>query len=309
MTRVRGGIDALLAYVRPAFMFPAVGMSAYGGALAPAPAFEWPIAALHAGTVGLALFVAHLRDGYVDGHLREEETPRLSVAAFRRSIWAGSAGVVALSGLLAALSGIVPALSTVALLALALLHAPYLDRHPVTVTVDYPVGIGIALIGGHAAQATVPATAAAVAALFVGLLAGIKVGIDRLDEPFDRSIGKRTLPVAFGPERADRIAAGLFLLTAAGTVGVGLSGTAGFLPVTPAPAVGAAFVPAACLLATARLAPERAVRVQMALTYAFAALLFLSACDSGCAGIAVVEGSLDVLGQGGLDALARAIGG
>ena len=295
MSRVRDGIAGLLAHVRPTFMLPAVGMSAYGGALAPAAEFEWSTAALHAGTVGLALFVAHLRDGFVDGHLRGEETPRLSVATFRGGIWLGSAAVIVLSAILATLSGPIPAFSTLLLLGLALLHAPYFDRHPLTVTVDYPIGIGVALIGAHAAQATISGTVVAVAALFAGLLAGIKVGIDRLDESFDRSIGKRTLPVAFGAERAERTAASIFLLTAVASVGVGLSGAAGLLSVSPALAVGAASVPVACLLATLRLPPERAVRVQMALTYAFAVLFFLSVCDPQCAGTAIAERAVDAL--------------
>ena len=298
MTRVRDGLDGPLAYVRPTFMLPAVGISVVGAALAPVSEFAWPIAALHAGTVGLAQFVAHLRDGYVDGHRRGEETPRLSVAGFRRGIWAGSVGVVALSGLLATVSGIIAALSTAVLLVLALVHAPYLDRHPITVTVDYPVGIGVALVGGHAAQTGEIGIAAAVAALFVALLAGIKVGIDRLDEAFDRSIGKRTLPVALGSRAADRVAAGLFLATALGTVGLGVAGAADLLAVRPELAVSAAFVPVGCLLATALCPPERAVRTQMGLTYVFTALLFLSACGPQCAGVAISEYTLEALRSG-----------
>jgi len=295
MTRVRDGVGGFLAYVRPTFMFPAVGMSAYGAALAPAGQFEWSVAAVHAGTVGLALFVAHLRDGYIDGHRRGEETPRLSASTFRRAIWVGSVAVVLFSGLLATVAGAVAALSTAVLLALALLHAPYLDRHPVTVTVDYPFGIGVALIGGHAAQAGAVGLTAVVAALFVGLLAGIKIGIDRLDAVFDRSIGKRTIPVAFGTEGANRIAAGVFLFTAVTALGVAVAGAVGRLAVRPSIAAAAAVVPLSCLLATIWLSPERSVRVQMGLTYAFAVLLFVSVCESRCAGVVISEQALEAV--------------
>ncbi|WP_336022887.1 hypothetical protein [Halobellus salinisoli] len=290
MTRVRRGLRGLLAYVRPTFMFPAVGMSAYGSALASPTAFEWSIAVLHAGTVGLALLVAHLRDGYVDGHLRGEEVPRLGVGALKLGIGVGTVSVLLLSGVLAAVAGALAALSTGFLLALALLHAPYLDRHPVTVTTDYPLGIGTAVVGGYAAQSGGIAVGVAVtAALFVCLLSGIKVGIDRLDRSFDASIGKRTVPIVLGSRGADLTAVGVFLLTALATAAVGLAGSSGSLPVRGPFAFLAASTPLACLFATLWLEGERAVRVQMASTYVFAVGLFVSVCTDGCAGGAILE--------------------
>lgn len=285
----------LLSYVRPAFFAPAVAMSVYGGLLAPTIDIDPGAGALHACLVGLTLFVAHLQDGYVDGHRRGEETPRLGVAGFRRAIRVSSVGVVGLAGVLHWLAGPVATLSVAVLLALALLHAPYLDRNPVTVTVDYPVGIGVALLGGYAAQTgRVALPMLGIAAAFVGLLSGIKIGIDRLDARFDQSIGKRTIPVAYGPSGAKRVAAAVFVGTALATAAVG-----GSVAVRPAAIVGAAAVPIGCLLATATLAPARAVRVQMGLTYVFAALVFVSICD-GCAGLGVVSGSFDGrFGMGG----------
>ncbi|MGQ4557580.1 UbiA family prenyltransferase [Halobellus sp. GM3] len=288
--RTRGAAAGLLAHVRPTFMLPAVGMSAYGSLLSPYAAFEPSLAALHAGTVGAALFVAHLRDGHVDGHRRGEETPRLSAAAFRRSIAVGAATVLALSALLLAAAGLIAAISTLSLLALALLHAPYLDRNPVSVTVDYPLGIGLVLTGGHAAQTgALDASVIAVAAAFVGLLSGIKVGIDRLDASFDRSIGKRTVPVALGEAGAARVAIGIFAVTALAVVAVGVAGERGVLRLRPRFAVAAATAPLGCLLATALASPERAVPLQMGLTYGFAALLFVAACNDQSAGAIVVD--------------------
>ncbi|WP_144901037.1 UbiA prenyltransferase family protein [Halobellus captivus] len=290
MTRARRGLEGLLAHVRPTFMLPAVGMSAYGAALAPNIAFEWSIAALHAATVGLALYVAHLRDGYVDGHLRGEEEPRLGVSTFRWGVGAGSAGVLLLSGILAATAGPIPALSTIALLSLALLHAPYLDRHPVTVTVDYPLGIALTLVGGYATQSDViDPLVVLVALLFAGLLSGIKIGIDRLDESFDESIGKRTIPVALSASGADRVALGVFSFTAVAVVGLGLGGLLGVVSARPLFAFAAASAPVTCALATMRLDDESLVRVQMTSTYVFAVALFFAACDGGCTGFVLVE--------------------
>jgi len=266
-----------LVYVRPTFMLPAVGMSVYGGALSTGGVDPFA-GTLHSGIVGLALYLAHLRDGYVDGHRRGEETPRLTVAEFRWSIRACGVLAAALSGVLFARAGLPAALSTAALVALALLHAPYVDRHPVGVTVDYPIGVAVALLGGYATQTGgVTPRVVGVAVAFVGLLSGIKIGIDRLDADFDGSIGKRTVPVAFGSRGADWIAAGVFAVTAA------VTGAAGVGSHRPTVVVAAASVPIGCLLATVLASPGRAVRIQMGLTYAFAALLFLGVCDA-CAG-------------------------
>jgi len=294
MTRLRRAPAGLLAYVRPTFMLPAVGMSVYGAVLAAATTFEPTVAVLHAGTVGLALFVAHLRDGYVDGHLREEETPRLDGPAFQLSIALGTLAVVLLSGILAITAGAIAALSTLVLLVLALLHAPYLDRHPVTVTVDYPVGIGTTVVGGYAAQAGgVDLEVVIVALLFSGLLSGIKIGIDRLDRDFDASIGKRTVPVVLGSAGADRVALTIFSLTSLLTMAVGVAGNWRLVAIEFPFAVLAALAPLACLVATRRFEDEWAVRVQMASTYVFAIGLFFAVCGNGCAGSALVDRALE----------------
>ncbi|MFA1610968.1 hypothetical protein [Halobellus rubicundus] len=286
-----------LAYVRPTFMLPAVGMSAYGALLAPAAAFDPRIVALHAVAVGVALFVAHLRDGLVDGHFREEEDPRLSVAAFRWGIRAGVALGTAFAAALSVAAGPLAGASIAGLLALALLHAPYLDRHPVTVTVDYPAGIALVIVGGYAAQSADPSPGVvAVAALFFGLLAGIKVGIDALDADFDRSIDKRTVPVALGPRRADRVAGVIFGFVTLGTLGVAAAGTVGALGVDAPFVLAAALGPLGCLAATALTGGERTVRLQMGLIYVFAGFLFFGACVGRCAGAALVTRALGAVG-------------
>lgn len=275
-------LAGLAAHVRPVFMVPAVGTSVYGGLLA--ATLDPAVAAVHALAVGDALFVAHLRDGYVDGHLRGEESPPLSATAFRRSALLGSALALVLAGVLASEGRPLAAASVVALLALASLHAPYLDLYTVPVTVDYPLGIAVTVVGGYLAQTgRLDDGVVAVAVLLACLLAGIKVGIDRLDSAFDRTIGKRTVPVVLGPAGARRVAVGIFAATACATVGTAVAG------VVPASLAVAALAPAGCLVATAVAPPVRAVRVQMALTYGFGAVAFLALCGRDCAGWALAE--------------------
>ena len=68
-------LTGLAAHVRPVFMVPVIGISVCGSLLA--PEVDVQLAAMHATGAGIALFVAHLRDGLVDGHVRGEEQPVL----------------------------------------------------------------------------------------------------------------------------------------------------------------------------------------------------------------------------------------
>ncbi|MFC4549882.1 MULTISPECIES: UbiA family prenyltransferase [Halorussus] len=269
----RRTLRGLAAYVRPAFMLPAVGMSAVGGLLA--PTFEPLPAALHAAAVGLALYAAHLNDGYVDAHVRGEEEPKLSRRGNRSAVAATTLVLLVTLGGLAATAGPASAVVTAPLWLLAAFHAPYLDVHPLTVTTDYPLGIGLVLVGGYLAQATtLSALVAAVAVVFVVLLSGVKISVDRLDYAFDRSIGKRTVPVAVGEETA--AVASAAVLTFASVL-VGGFVTVGVFP--PAAATAAAF-PALAGVAGLAVSTERAVRFQMLLTYPFTAILVAACCTA-----------------------------
>lgn len=98
--------------------------------------------------------------------------------------------------------------TTVPLLALAVLHAPVLDRHPVTVTVDYPIGIAFAFSDGYLAQTDVLSGGVlGIAAVLPVLLSGLKISIDRLDRSFDQTIDKRTIPVLLGNQVSGAVAA------------------------------------------------------------------------------------------------------
>jgi hypothetical protein len=153
-------------------------MSVVGGALS--AEFQLVPAVVHASAVSAALYVAHLRDAYVDAHLRSEEEPLLSARGNR--VATAVANVLFLGTLTAlwVLVGPVAAAITAPLWLLAVLHAPYLDTHALTVTVDYPVGIAIALVGGHVVQGNgLDEGVLAIGALLVVTLSTTKVSVDR----------------------------------------------------------------------------------------------------------------------------------
>ena len=268
----RTALCGLVAYVRPAFFVPVPGMALFGGLLA--REFAVGPALVHAVAVSTALYAAHLRDGYVDAFVRAEEAPGpLSERALRAAFAGATAAFLGLVAGLWWLTGAAAALLTLPLGALAATHAPHLDTHPVTVTGDYAVGVGLVAVGGYATQTgAVAEPIVGLACVYVLLLAGVKVSVDLLDHEFDRSIDKRTLPVVLGPRRARAAAAALLgcsalLLAALSAAGV-LSGAAGLAAAFPLVSALASYVPDR----------ERTVRIQMGLTYPFTAAVFAATC-------------------------------
>ncbi|MCG1003245.1 MULTISPECIES: UbiA family prenyltransferase [Halobacterium] len=268
---------ALLANVKPTFMLPAVGLAAAGSALA--PSVSLPLAAAHAAAVATALYTAHVVDDYVDAHVRGEHAPVLSATTAKVAAVASSIAFVALAALLWTAGARAAVAATLPLWTLAVLHAPALDKHPVTVTVDYPVGVALAFAGGALAQTgRLAPGVAAVAVVLAVSLSGLKVSIDRLDREFDRSVDKRTLPVLLGDRTSTRVAAGIHVSAAALVVG--------FVAAAVLPAL--ALVAAVAALADAALAvtvaPRRSARAQMALAYPLTAALLAGQCaNAGCA--------------------------
>lgn len=273
----------LRSQVKPTFMAPALGMSAFGGLLS--PTFAAVVAALHALAVGSALYTAHLVDEYVDAHVRREEPPAVNRRTVERAIVGASVGCLAFAGALVVGGRWAAAASAVVLWLLAVLHAPVLDRNTAAVTADYPVGIAVALGGGYLAQqSALPAGVVGIAAVFVPTLAGVKVSVDRLDREFDRTIDKRTVPVVLGDRRSRWVSAGLFLLAAA-LVGLLVAGSL---------LTGAALLAVPALVGGAVVGhdddPARAVARQMLLVYPLAAVLFVSRClATGCVVAAAVS--------------------
>lgn len=265
------GIRALATQVKPSFMAPAVGTGLFGALLAPSVS---PAAlALHLVCVASALYVAHLRDEYVDAHVRGEDDPSVPKSLLGPAIVVTCFAFLAACTTLGAVAGPVAAALTLPPWFLGLLHAPYLDTRTVGGSLDYPVAVGLVLAGGYVAQTgRLPAWLAWVVAAFVVLLVGANVSLDRADRAFDRTVGKRTVPVVVGDAVAARVAAGLVALSGVVLLGGVASGT------LPTLAGVAATFPFAAAVLCVRAPPRRAVRVQMVATYPFAAVLYATTC-------------------------------
>ncbi|MFW6448883.1 MAG: ubiquinone biosynthesis protein UbiA, partial [Halobacteriota archaeon] len=157
MRLARGGrgpsatVHAYLAKVHPVFMLPPVAAAAFGAILA--GALDPPAAAVHVVAIFLAVYTAHLRDGYVDFYVRgEDEATPLTPGGYRVGVAASAVLVAAcLVGLYRLVDAWAVALTLPGWL-IGFLHAPYLDRHPVTTTAGYPTGIALAVLGGHYVQ-------------------------------------------------------------------------------------------------------------------------------------------------------------
>jgi 1,4-dihydroxy-2-naphthoate polyprenyltransferase len=281
--RIHTSGRGLLSHIKPAFLIPAIATSLFGGLLA--PVFALIPGILHGWAVGLALYTAHLKDGYVDGHVRGEEQPILSPRENRAAIRMASAGFLITMVALWWSASLADVLMTVPLWILALLHAPYLDMNPVTVTVDYPIGIGLSVIGGYFVQTgQLPARILGVSVMFVVLLSGVKVSTDRLDYTFDQSIGKRTVPVLLGNDGANVVASTFFFSTSLLVVGLVYAGL--FPPTTAVAGVLPLFAAGVGFVGSGR----GAVKVQMFLTYPFAAILFSTDCwSTRCSAIQVLD--------------------
>ncbi|MFD1512164.1 UbiA family prenyltransferase [Halomarina rubra] len=268
---VGAALGALASQVHPVFMLPPVAASAFGAVLA--ESFDPVVATLYAVVVFSALYVAHVKDGYVDFHVRGEDDDhpltvrgcRLALAGASTVFFVGLAGVYVLVGPVGA------ALTLPGWL-IGYLHAPQLDMNPVTATTGYPLGIGFALLGGYYVQAeALSATVVAFAAVFVVVLSGIKVIDDAKDYEYDRSISKRTVAVVLGRERA-RTAA--YALMATGLLVV--TALAVLTPVFPTSSVLAVGVFAAVASLTRRMDPATSTAVLIRGSYLFLAVLVVA---------------------------------
>ncbi|SDK59779.1 4-hydroxybenzoate polyprenyltransferase [Natronorubrum texcoconense] len=276
-TRLERRGHGLWVHVQPIFLVPGAAMSVFGTALA--TDISVSSGAIHAFAVCLAVYVAHLKDGYVDYYVRgEDERNPLEPREIRLAIAVATILFGLCLGLLWQFGGPIAAVATAPLLVLGYFHAPQLDTHPLTVTVDYPLGICLATVGGYATQTgTVSDTVLAVCLTLFLLLAAINIMLDRLDYDHDRRLAKRTLPVVLGPTRAQRIAWGLI---GACLVVLLVSSLFGPLP-TVAALAGA--VPGAVTLAclVRPLDPNRLVALFIGVTYVFATMLFIAIRISG----------------------------
>ena len=259
---------ALASQVHPVFMLPAVATSLFGAILA--GRFALPAAGLHAAAIFLAVYTAHVTDGYVDYYVRDEDDDhpltrrgcRLARGLATLGFWACVAGLWRLAGPGAALL-------TAPGWVIGALHAPHLDTHPLGATLGYPVGIGLALVGGFYVQVrTLTPAVLALAGVFVTVLAGIKVIDDAQDLRYDAGIDKRTVAVVLGPARARRLAFSLLGLGAAAVLALGLAA-----PTVPLSAGLAALPLAAVALVARRADPTLATKLLIRGSYLFLAVL------------------------------------
>jgi 4-hydroxybenzoate polyprenyltransferase len=193
-------------------MLPPVACSLFGGVLA--GRFGLAVGLLHATAIFAAVYTAHVKDGYVDFHVRDEDddhplTPEGCKLALRV---AAVAFFACLAGLWVVV-GVGAVLLTLPGWLIGYHHAPQLDTNPVTATTGYPLGIALAILGGYYVQTlTIAPIALAFAAVFLVLLSGVKVIDDAQDFEYDRSIQKRTVAVTLGPDRARTTAFGLMMI-------------------------------------------------------------------------------------------------
>ena len=267
---MRGLARALASQVHPVFMLPPLAASAFGAVLA--REFTALIGILHITTIFFALYTAHVKDGYVDFHLRgEDDDHPITAAGCQLALVVSS--TLFFAGLLGLwwLVGVGAALLTLPAWLIAYLHAPQLDTNPVTATTGYPLGIAVSLLGGYYVQAgDLSLVVVAFAAVFVFLLSGIKVIDDAKDYEYDRSIAKRTVAVVLGRERA-RITA--YALMAAGLCVVLAFATLSIFPPSAALAV---FAFAAVALVSRRADSELATMLLIRGSYVFLALLVVA---------------------------------
>lgn len=267
-----GTLGALTSQIHPVFMLPAVAASAFGALLADAVVPR--IAVLHMGIVFCELYTAHVKDGYVDFHLREEDEDHPMTQRGCRLVLFGSSVLVFLGlGVLAIAVDPVAALLTLPGWLIAYLHAPQLDMNPVGATIGYPLGIATTIVSGYYAQATaLSVTPVVYAVVFLVVLSGIKIIDDTKDYDYDRSIGKRTVAVVFGRRRARRLAV-LVMASGLCIVAVGAVAT----PVIPPSSIVAVVVFTAIASATRTQNPRLATMVLIRGTYVFLALLVAAA--------------------------------
>jgi len=264
---LRADAAVLASQVHPVFMLPPVAAAGFGGLLSARYAV-WP-AALHAGAVVVGLYTAHVKDGYVDFHVRDEDEDHPMTARGCRAVLAAS--TLAFWALVAALwVAVSPGAAALAAPGwlLGYFHAPQLDTGPLGATLGYPLGVALALLGGFYAQAgrLDPAVVAFAAVLLV-VVAGIKVVDDAQDYDYDRSVDKRTVAVVLGVPGARRVANALLasgVLAVAGLAAVGVFPRASAL-------AGVAFGAVALLARPA--APRRATMLLVRGAYLFLAVL------------------------------------
>ncbi len=274
-----GMARAFWSQVHPVFMLPPLAASLFGAILAETVALD--VATIHVVATFVAVYTAHVKDGYVDFHVRgEDDDHPLTERGCRVGLAASTAVFTLCCLLLVVVVDVVAALLTLPLWLVAYHHAPELDTNPLTATTGYPLGIALALLGGYYVQAgAIAAVPLAFALVFLVLLSGIKVVDDAQDYAYDRSIQKRTVAVAVGPARATTIAYGLMSTALLVVVAFAVA------RVFPPTAVLAALAFGAVALVARRAEPELATMLLVRGSYVFLAVLVAAVWFEPLAGV------------------------
>jgi 4-hydroxybenzoate polyprenyltransferase len=261
---------ALASQVHPVFMLPPLATSLFGAVLAESVTFSLRVAALHAAAMFFAVYTAHVKDGYVDFHVRgEDDDHPMTASGCRLALVGATAGFAACTAGLWFAVGPWAALLTLPTWLIGYAHAPQLDLNTVGATMGYPSGIGLALLGGYYAQAgSFSPRVLGLAAVFLVLLTGIKIIDDEKDYDYDRSIEKQTVAVVLGPTRARRLALGLLAAALAGVVALSTT-----VPGMPRSAAAAALVFGAVALVAQRAESSLATKLLIRGSYLFLAVL------------------------------------
>ncbi len=280
--------SAYASQVHPVFMLPPVATALFGAALA--GPFDPRVALVAAGAAFFAVYTAHVKDGYVDFHRRgEDDDHPLTVRGCRLGLAAATGGFLACLAGLAVLADPLAAALAAPMWAIGYLHAPQFDTNPVTTTLGYPVGIGLCLLTGYAAQTGGLATRPlALTAVLVTVLAGVKIVDDSQDYDYDRSIEKRTVAVALGPAGSRSLAVGLLAAGLFAVVPLAITG------VMPPSAPAASLVFGAVAAVAVRRDPTTATMLLVRGAYLFLAALLVAVFFEPLAGVPLPD--ITVLG-------------
>jgi len=208
-------------------MLPPLAASWFGATVA--GEFALGIGLAHMAAMFFAVYTAHVKDGYVDFYLRgEDDDHPMTIQGCRLALAGATVGFACCLLVLLVAVGPGAALITLPTWFIGYLHAPQFDTNPVTTTLGYPTGIALAILGGfHVQTTTLTPAIVGFALVFLVTLAGVKIIDDEQDYDYDRSIGKHTVSVTLGRQRARTLAVGLMAL---GLIGVLWGAVDGLFP-------------------------------------------------------------------------------
>lgn len=263
----RAVLAAYASQIHPVFMLPPLAASGFGGILT--GRFTLATTVVHIGAVFCAVYTAHVKDGFIDFHVRgEDDDHPLTITGCKVGLVAATVAFFGFLGVLWWRVGLGAALITLPCWLIGYHHAPQLDTNPITATTGYPLGIGFAITGGYYVQMeSLTAIPLAFATIFIALLSGVKVIDDAQDFEYDRAIDKHTVAVTLGLPRARYTAYGLMAIGLAAVIGFAASGV--FPPAT----VLAVAAFAAVASFAVRADPPLATMLLIRGSYVFLALL------------------------------------